>query len=108
MDLRQLRTFVAISEHGTVSQAARVLHITQPALSRQIDGLEAEFGFELFERVGRRLRLTAQGEQLLGDCRSLLACAGALRERAQALRRGDIKVLKVAASALTILTYADI
>lgn len=102
MDLRQLRTFVAISEHGTVSQAARILHITQPALSRQIAGLEAEFGFELFERVGRRLRLTARGEQLLGDCRSLLACAGALRERAQALGRGDIKVLKVAASALTI------
>ena len=102
MDLRRLRTFVAISEHGTVSQAAQVLHITQPALSRQIDGLEAEFGFELFERVGRRLRLTARGEQLLPECRSLLAHAATLRKRAQALRRGDIKVLRVVASALTI------
>ena len=46
--------------------------------------------------------LTPRGEQLLSDCRSLLACAATLAERAQALRRGDIKALKVAASPLTI------
>lgn len=102
MDLRRLRTFVTVSEHGTVSKAAEVLHITQPALSRQISSLEAEFGFKLFERIGRRLQLTVRGEQVLGDCRSLLAHAGSLHERAQSLRRGDIKVLRVAASALTI------
>jgi DNA-binding transcriptional LysR family regulator len=102
MDLKRLRTFVTVAEHGTVSKAAEVLNITQPALSRQIGSLEAEFGFELFERSGRRVLLTPHGEQLLADCRSLLSRAAALSERAQALRRGDIKALKVAASALTI------
>jgi len=102
MDLKRLRTFVAVAEHGTVSKAAAVLNITQPALSRQIGSLELEFGFELFERAGRRVLLTPRGEQLLGDCRSILARAASLSERAQALRRGDIKALKVAGSALTI------
>src|SRR5262245_37202768 len=99
MDLRRLRTFVMVAEHGSVSKAAEVLRITQPALSRQIGGLEQDLGFSLFERVGRRLVLTPQGEQFLGDCRSLLAHAGTVRERADALQRGDIRVLRVAASA---------
>ena len=102
MDLKRLRTFVAVAEHGTVSKAAAVLNITQPALSRQIGALEHEFGFPLFERSGRRLTLTPRGEQLLGSSRSLLACAATLTERAQSLRRGDIKELKVTATALTI------
>jgi DNA-binding transcriptional LysR family regulator len=75
MDLRRLKTFAAVAEHGTVLRAAQVLHITQPALSRQIAGLEQEVGFELFERIGRRLLLTPRGEQFLKDSRSLLAHA---------------------------------
>ena len=102
MDLRRLKTFVTIAEHGTVSKAAELLHITQPALSRQISALEQELGFKLFARVGRRLLLTPGGEQLLGDCRSLLTHAASVSDRAQALRRGEIRVLKVAASPLTI------
>lgn len=102
MDLKRLRTFVAVAEHGTVSAAAEVLHITQPALSRQLAGFEQQLGFNLFARAGNRLLLTAPGEQLLGDCRNLIADVAALSERARALRRGDIAVLKVAGSALTI------
>jgi DNA-binding transcriptional LysR family regulator len=102
MDLRRLKTFVAVVEHGSVSKAAQLLHITQPALSRQIASFEAELGFKLFERVGRRLLLTARGEQLLGDCRSLLTHASALSERMGALRRGDMHTLRITASALTI------
>ena len=104
MDIKRLRTFVAVAEHGTVSKAAEVLHITQPALSRQIASLEHDFGFELFARSGRRLTLTPQGEQLLGSCRSLLACFATVSERAQALRRGDTKELKITATSLTIET----
>ncbi len=102
MDLRRLRTFVTVAEHGTVSKAAQVLHITQPALSRQIATFEEELGFDLFQRNGRRLTLTPRAEQLLGECRSVLAHISTLDERAQALRRGDIKVLRIAASAMTI------
>jgi DNA-binding transcriptional LysR family regulator len=102
VDLRRLRTFVAVAELGSVSKAAQALRITQPALSRQVASLEDELGFELFERAGRRLLLTARGEQLLGDSRSLLAHAASLDERVGALRRGDIHTLRIAASALTI------
>lgn len=98
MDLKHLATFSAVAELGTVSKAAERLHITQPALSRQIGNLEAGLGFKLFERVGRRLLLTPHGEQFLAECRSLLAHAGAVDERAKALQRGDIQVLRVAAS----------
>jgi DNA-binding transcriptional LysR family regulator len=98
MDLRHLRAFVTVVEQGTVSKAALQLHITQPALSRQIGDIEAGLGVMLFDRVGRRLVLTGAGEQLLEHCRSLLDYAGALNERAQLLRRGDSGLLKVAAS----------
>src|SRR5262245_26988592 len=98
MNLRYARTFVTVAELGTVSKAATHLRIAQRALSRQIGALEQELGLKLFDRVGSRLVLTGEGEQLLGDCRVLLNYAGALGERAKLLRRGDTGVLKVATS----------
>jgi len=98
VDLRQLRTFVTVAEVGTVSAAAERLHIAQPALSRQIANLEDELGLKLFDRVGRRILLSSEGEQLLADCRGLLNYALAVREQAQALRRGDVGVLRLSAS----------
>ena len=102
MDLKRLRAFVTVAEQSSVSKAALLLHITQPALSRQIRDLQQEFGLRLFDRVGRGLILTPEGEQLLGDCRNLLGHASALGERAQLLRRGDTGVLRVAASPVQI------
>lgn len=102
MDLRHLRTFVTVAEQGTVSKAALHLRIAQPALSRQIVDLEQELGLKLFDRVGRRLFLTGEGEQLLGSCRSLLGNASSLSEQAQLLRRGDTGVLRVAASPVQV------
>jgi LysR family transcriptional regulator, nitrogen assimilation regulatory protein len=102
MDLRRLRTFVAVAELGTVSKAALRLRITQPALSRQLADLQQELALKLFHRVGRGLVLTAEGEQFLGDCRGVLAHIDALGERAEVLRRGDRGVLKVAAPPQTI------
>jgi DNA-binding transcriptional LysR family regulator len=98
MDLRYVRTFVTVAELGTVSRAALRLHVAQPALSRQISNLEQELGLKLFDRVGRRLVLTSEGEQLLVDCRGLLDYARTIGEQAQRLRRGDTGILKVAAS----------
>ncbi len=98
MDLRHVRTFVTVAEMGTVSKAADRLHVAQPALSRQIAHLEAELGLKLFDRVGRRLVLTSDGDQLLNDCRGLLNYARAVGEQAQVLRRGDVGVLRVSAS----------
>src|SRR3954451_24164714 len=102
MDLKRLRTFVAVADLGTVSKAALRLRISQSALSRQISDLEYQCGFQLFDRVGRRLFLTTRGEQLLGECRGVLGQLGSLGERIELLKRGDSGVLKVAAPPQTI------
>src|SRR5262245_28275514 len=102
MDLRRLRTFVAVAELGTVSKAALRLRISQSALSRQISDLEQEFSLRLFDRVGRRLILTAIGEQLLGDCRGVLGQVGSLGGRVALLRSGARGVRRVAAPTQTI------
>jgi DNA-binding transcriptional LysR family regulator len=102
MDLKRLRTFVTVAEQGSVSKAVLRLHLTQPALSRQLRDLQAELGIQLFDHVGRGLVLTSEGEQLLGECRNLLAHASSLSERAELLRSGDKGVLKLAASPVQI------
>ena len=98
MDLRHARTFVTVAELGTVSKAALRLRIAQPALSRQLIDLEHELGLRLFDRIGRRLLLTGEGEQLLLACRDFLNSASAVTEQAELLRHGDTGVLKIAAS----------
>jgi DNA-binding transcriptional LysR family regulator len=104
MDLKRLRTFVTVAELGSVSKAALRLHISQPGLSRQIQELQQELGLGLFDRIGRRLVLTAEGEQLLGSCRNLLGQANSLDEQAQLLKRGDTGTLRIAASPMQIET----
>jgi DNA-binding transcriptional LysR family regulator len=96
VNLRHLRTFVAVAEDGTVSRAALRLRIAQPALSRQISDFESELGLRLFDRVNRRLVLTGEGERLLADCRGILAATEALKDRARTLTTADAGVLKIA------------
>ena len=98
MDLHQLRTFVAIADAGGVAKAASRLNLSQPAASRQIQVLEAELGVPLFDRIGRRLRLTSEGEDLLRRSRRLVADAASLRERARALKAGDAGMITIGAT----------
>jgi LysR family nitrogen assimilation transcriptional regulator len=102
MDVKRLRTFVAVAELGTVTKVALRLRISQSALSRQIADLEYECGFTLFDRIGRRLFLTSRGEQLLADCRGVLGQMRTLGERIELLKRGDSGVVNVAAPPHTI------
>jgi len=102
MDLRRLRTFLTVAEHGSVSKAALHLHISQPALSRQMHELQQDLKLRLFDRVGRRLVLTTEGEQLLTSCRKVLNHTQALSEHAEMLRRGDAGMLRVATPATQI------
>lgn len=98
MDLRHLRSFVAIAEAESFSRAAARLHVTQPALSRQIRDLEAELGVRLFDRSSRRVRLTPAGDDVLRRSRDALIGIDALRERARSLGGGRVGILRVGAT----------
>jgi DNA-binding transcriptional LysR family regulator len=98
MELRHLRYFVAVAETGAFARAAARLHITQPALWRQVHDLERELGVRLFERAGRRVHVTGAGEGLLARSRELLAGVDRLAEHAQAVRGGDVGRLSIGAS----------
>lgn len=78
MTLVQLRHFIALAKTGSFSRAAEALFVTQPALSRSIQALEAEFGQPLFDRVGRRSELTPFGRERLGRAEQLVADADEL------------------------------
>ena len=98
MDLKRLRTFVTVAELGSISAAAQKLRITQPALSRQLQNLQAEFGVRLFDPVGRRLELSTEGMELLPSCRLLLRQADDVLEQARSLRDAESGVLRIGAT----------
>lgn len=72
MDIRVLRYFVGIVENGNISSAAQRLHISQPALSRQIMDLETELGTTLFERGHRQIKLTQEGYYLFERAQEII------------------------------------
>jgi len=73
LDLTALRAFATVAEVGGITRAAGLLHLTQSAVSMQIKRLEEALGRALFDRAGRGVTLTADGEQLLGYARRILA-----------------------------------
>ena len=98
MNFRHLRAFVAIVDAGGFARAANRLNLSQPALSRQIRALEQDLGVPVFDRMGRRVQLTSEGEDLLRRSRRLLAEADSLGERARVLKSGETGVLRVGAT----------
>src|SRR5687767_1330020 len=72
LEVRHLRLIVAIADGGGVTAASRQLHLTQPALSRQLQDVEARLGVALFARVNRRMVITKAGERLLSTARRVL------------------------------------
>jgi DNA-binding transcriptional LysR family regulator len=73
MELRHLRTIVAVAEHGSFTKAAEELHLAQSAISQQIRRLEAELGMEVFRRSSRSVEVTAEGQVILDHARRVLA-----------------------------------
>lgn len=95
MELRHLRYFVAVGEEQHYGRAARSLRVAQPALSRQIQDLEKELGFELFERLPRGVKLSAAGKLFLEDARRILQEVSEAGIRAGRVARGRSGTLRV-------------
>ena len=102
MDLSYLRTFVTLAEAGGITPALARLDISQTAAYRQILALEAELGIKLFDRIGRRLRLTSGGADLLAQSRRLLIEAELLEARVHTLKGGETGILRVGATPMAI------
>ncbi|BAO80727.1 transcriptional regulator [Serpentinimonas raichei] len=88
MTLVQLRHFIALAELGSFARASKALFLTQPALSRSIQALEAELAQALFDRVGRRIELTAMGLELLPRAKILTQEAEALKTLGKRMQAG--------------------
>ncbi len=82
MELRVLRYFLAVTSEGTITDAAKVLHITQPNLSKQLTKLEREVGCTLFIRGSRRITLTEEGRLLQRKARGIVDSADETLHRA--------------------------
>jgi DNA-binding transcriptional LysR family regulator len=80
MNIQQLRYAVATAEHGSMTAAAHALYVAQPALSRAVRQLERELEVTLFERAGRGIALTAEGEVFITRARRVLRSIEALRD----------------------------
>jgi LysR family transcriptional regulator, benzoate and cis,cis-muconate-responsive activator of ben and cat genes len=102
VELRHLRYLVATVDAGTASAAAARLHVTQPALSRQLRDLERELGVDLFDRRAGRLALSPTGSALLPAAREVLAAAERLRTDAAFHAEGGLRRLTIAAPTVTL------
>jgi len=95
MDIRQLNYFVHVVEKGSISRAAVFLHIAQPALSRQITGLEVEMKQRLLVRNGRGVSTTVAGDRLLEHARSILQLFDRAMEDMENARLGRVGSLAI-------------
>src|SRR5258708_30288550 len=95
MELRHLRYFIAIGEEQHYGRAAHRLRVAQPALSRQIQDLEEELGFKLFDRLPRGVRLNSAGKLFLEDARRILQEISEAALRAGRVARGRSGTLRV-------------
>jgi LysR family nitrogen assimilation transcriptional regulator len=88
INLRQLQYFIEVAEHQSVTRAAALLHVAQPALTRHMRALERDLGVQLFSRKGRGLELTHAGAAFRDRSRSILRDLDRARVEAKALSRG--------------------
>ena len=95
MELRHLRYFMMVGEEQHYGRASRKLRVAQPALSRQIQNLEEEIGFKLFDRLPRGVKLSAAGTLFLEDARRILEAVSEATARATRVARGQTGTLRV-------------
>jgi DNA-binding transcriptional LysR family regulator len=98
MRLRQIEVFRAVMLTGTVSEAARLLHVSQPVVTRVLQHAEATLGFRLFDRVKGRLQATPEASALYGDVERLYGEIERVRRVSESLRHKGVGRLRVAAT----------
>jgi DNA-binding transcriptional LysR family regulator len=89
VELRHLRYFAAVAAHGSFSRAANQLHLTQPALSRQVKSLEDEIGITLIARGRNAISLTSAGEAFYEEAKDILARVDVAVRRIKTRRQGE-------------------
>lgn len=94
--LRALECFVAVLDHGSVTEAASRLHLSQPALSHQLAALEREIGAPLLQRLPRGVRPTVAGRAVAVDARAALAAAAAVTRVGRAVAAGSAGRVRLA------------
>jgi DNA-binding transcriptional LysR family regulator len=102
LQLRHLRTFVAVAERRSFTRAADDLHIAQQAVSQQLKALERSLGVSLLRRTPRRVDLTPEGAVFVADSRRLLAAADRAARRVKAAARGEVGTLRLAYTLTTV------
>jgi DNA-binding transcriptional LysR family regulator len=95
VELRHLRYFTAVAENGGFGRTARLLNVSQSAISEQIRDLEEELGVTLINREHRNIRLTESGEQFLTDARAVLASAERAVANVRRAQRGELGTLSI-------------
>jgi DNA-binding transcriptional LysR family regulator len=96
--IRELKTFIAVARQGTFARAGEKIGLTQAAVSAQMQRLEAELGFALFDRSGRTARINAKGHETLAQAEELIRLYGQLGSRAVKERSGGQVVIGAIAS----------
>lgn len=104
MELRHLRSFLAVAKYGTVTSAANHLHVAQPAISRQLRRLEADLHLTLFERSGPRLTLTRAGREMQVVAMDIVIRADRGAMFAHQIASGRLAHVKIAAGPTTTLS----
>jgi DNA-binding transcriptional LysR family regulator len=95
METRDLQTFLAVAASGSITKAAEVLGRSQPSVTRTIQDLETELGFELLLRVGRRVQLSEEGVAFEEEARRLLMSFTELAARAKTIAAGKGRILQI-------------
>src|SRR3954470_4723773 len=101
LDLRHLRMVIAVAGSGSVTQAARDLHLTQSAISHQLCVIEARLGTPLFFRLGKRMVATAAGSRVLDTARRVIDDISAAEEDVRRYGAGQSSVIRVCAQCNT-------
>src|SRR4030095_12632022 len=95
MELRHLRYFVAVAGEEHYGRAAERLRVAQPALSRQIQDLEEEIGFKVFDRLSRGVKISTAGKSFVDDARRILHEVHEATVRAKRVAAGQLGTLRV-------------